>query len=190
MEYLLAEQGFAKDLISAVTSVSIDDLPAVSRRTAALQELKAKPDFEPLAVAFKRVVNIIKQATQRGDLLQDGRRVTINPGLFQESCEQTLYDAFEKVKQDTAGDVAQQAFDRALLKVATLKGPIDGFFDGVMVLTDDQRLKQNRLALRRDCRAFRGVCGFFEDIDLRSGQPRIQPIQNRGTYHADVYQVG
>jgi glycyl-tRNA synthetase beta chain len=164
MEYLLAEQGFAKDLISAVTSVSIDDLPAVSRRTAALQELKAKPDFEPLAVAFKRVVNIIKQATQRGDLLQDGRRVTINPGLFQESCEQTLYDAFEKVKQDTAGDVTQQAFDRALLKVATLKGPIDGFFDGVMVLTDDQRLKQNRLALLGEIAELFAVFADFSKI--------------------------
>lgn len=147
MEHLLAEQGFAKDLIAAVVSASVDNIPAVLKRTAALEDLKAKPDFEPLATAFKRVVNIIRKAGQTGDIAPDAHRAETDPGMFREPCEQVLYDAFQKVKQEISEDIEKAAFDRALLAVSTLKGPVDGFFDGVMVLTDDKSLKQNRLAL-------------------------------------------
>jgi len=149
MEHLLAEQGFAKDLISAVTSASMDNIPAVLKRTEALETLKAKPDFEPLAIAFRRVVNIIKQARQRGEIPPSAAQsqAKTDPGLFQEPCEQALYDTLQRVKQEISEDLKRAAFDRALLTVATLKGPVDAFFDGVMVLTEDERLKQNRLAL-------------------------------------------
>jgi glycyl-tRNA synthetase beta chain len=147
LEHLLMERGFAKDLVVAVTSISIEDIPAVSKRTEALQALKAKPDFESLAVAFKRVVNIIKQARERGDLGPEKGAIQVNPGIFQEKCEQQLYEAFQKVKQGILEEVKRGAFDSALLAVSTLKGPVDGFFDGVMVLVKDERLKQNRLAV-------------------------------------------
>jgi glycyl-tRNA synthetase beta chain len=147
LEHLLVEQGFAKDVVAAVVSTSIDNIPAVFKRTEALEKLKAKPDFEPLATAFKRVVNIIRKARQAGDIAQDQLRTKTDPDLFQEACEQVLYDAFEKVRQEVSEDVKSDAFDNALLTVSALKGPVDGFFDGVMVLTEDQRHRQNRLAL-------------------------------------------
>jgi glycyl-tRNA synthetase beta chain len=147
MEHLLAEQGFAKDLIAAVVSASMDDIPAVLKRTSALQSLKAKPDFEPLAIAFKRVVNIMRQAKQLGEIASGRGQTKTDPGLFQEPCEQALYDALKKVEQDISGDLKNGTFDRALLTVASLKQPVDVFFEGVMVLTEDQSLRQNRLAL-------------------------------------------
>ncbi len=149
MEHLLAEDGFSKDVIAAVVSASVDNVPAVRSRTAALEALKTKPDFEPLAVAFKRVVNIIRQATERGDiqLLPDRQQVKADSSLFAQAEEHELHQAFHKVKQDISADLKKGAFDLALLKVAGLKGPVDGFFDGVMVLTEDEQLKQNRLAL-------------------------------------------
>jgi glycyl-tRNA synthetase beta chain len=149
MEHLLAEEGFSKDVIAAVVSASVDNVPAVRSRTEALETLKIKPDFEPLAIAFKRVVNIIKQATERGDLhpLSHGQGVKADPSVFEQDEEKELYQAFNDVKQDISGDLEKGAFDQALLKVAGLKGSVDGFFDGVMVLTEDESLKQNRLAL-------------------------------------------
>jgi glycyl-tRNA synthetase beta chain len=143
MEHLLAEEGFPKDIIAAVVSVSLDNIPAVRKRTKALEALKAKPDFEPLAIAFKRVANIIKQAKQKGD--QIGLKT--DPILFEENCEQTLHDAVKQVKEAVSGDLNTGAFDQALLTVADLKEPVDAFFDGVMVLTDDEQVKKNRLAL-------------------------------------------
>jgi glycyl-tRNA synthetase beta chain len=150
VEYLLAEQGFAKDLISAVVSASVDDIPSVAKRIAALQALKAKPDFDPLAIAFKRVVNIIKQAVQRGELAQHGQTAAVDQALFQDDCERALYEAFQLVKAAVTEDIARGGFDEALLKVAALKTTVDGFFDGVMVLTDDQTVKRNRLALLKE----------------------------------------
>jgi glycyl-tRNA synthetase beta chain len=143
MEHMLAEEGFSKDVIAAVVSASIDDVPAVWKRTRALETLKAKPDFQPLAVAFKRVANIIRQAKERGEAI--GLRA--DPAAFQEECEKKLHEAVKQVKNAISGDLASGDFDRALLTVAGLKEPVDAFFDGVMVLTDDARLKQNRLAL-------------------------------------------
>jgi glycyl-tRNA synthetase beta chain len=149
MEHLLVEQGFSKDVIVAVVTASMDDIPGLVKRTEALESLKAKADFEPLAIAFKRVVNIIRQARQLGEIGSDAEamKAQTNPGLFQESCEHDLYDAFQRVKQEISEDLKRGAFDQALLTISTLKEPVDAFFDGVMVLTDEQNLKQNRLAL-------------------------------------------
>ena len=147
MEHLLVEEGFSKDVIAAVVSVSMDNIPAVRKRTEALEALKAKPDFDPLAIAFKRVVNIIRQAKQLGEIASGHGRMNTDPGLFQQPCEQALYDDLQRVKQNISEDLKKGDFDSALLTVATLKQPVDAFFDGVMVLTKDQSLKQNRLAL-------------------------------------------
>lgn len=147
IEHLLAEQGLTKDVVAAVINTSIDNVPAVFKRTKALESLKAKPDFKPLAIAFKRVVNIIRKARQTGDIAPDGQRTKIDPDLFQEACEQVLYDSFKEVRQEILEDIERGLFDRALLTVSTLKRPVDDFFDGVMVLTDDLPLKQNRLSL-------------------------------------------
>ena len=164
MEHLLAEQGFAKDLITAVTSASMDSLPAVLKRTEALQNLKAKEDFEPLAIAFKRVVNIIRQARQRGDIPSRAAQTQIeaDPAMFQEPCEQELYSAFQKVKQEISDDLG--SFDRGLSAIASLKNPVDGFFDGVMVLTEDKRLKQNRLALLGEIAELFAIFADFSKI--------------------------
>ena len=166
MEHLLGEEGFSKDVIAAVVNASIDNIPAVRSRTQALEALKTKPDFEPLAIAFKRVVNIIRQATERGDLqpVADGQEAKADSGLFQQPEEHELYQAFNKVKQDITEDLEKGAFDRALLQVAGLKRFVDGFFDSVMVLTDDARLKQNRLALLREIADLFNVFADFSRI--------------------------
>jgi glycyl-tRNA synthetase beta chain len=164
IEHLLAEQGFAKDLIAAVVSTSIDNIPAVLKRTRALEGLKAAPDFEPLATAFKRVVNIIRKARQQNDMPRNRHRADTDPALFAEPCEHRLYEAFQKVKQDIAEDVEGGTFDRALLTISTLKGPVDSFFDGVMVLNDDQRLKQNRLNLLAEIADLFGIFADFSKI--------------------------
>jgi glycyl-tRNA synthetase beta chain len=166
LEHLLFEEGFSKDVIAAVLSASMDNIPEVRKRTEALEALKAKPDFEPLAIAFKRVVNIIRQAKQLGDFASDldRKQTRTDPGLFQEPCEQALYDALQNVKQNISEDLKRGAFDRALLMVATLKEPVDGFFDGVMVLTEDERLKQNRLTLLGEIAELFSIFADFSKI--------------------------
>jgi len=140
MTNLLVDDGFSKDTVAAVLSASADIIPSTWQRAAALEKLKAKPDFEPLAVAFKRVVNIIKKA--------DSVQATgPDPKLFQHESEAALLAAYETVKNRVEDDLKQGLFDQALVKIASLRDPVDAFFEGVMVMADDSSVRQNRLAL-------------------------------------------
>jgi glycyl-tRNA synthetase beta chain len=155
MAHLLAEDGHAKDLITAVTSVSIDQVPHVWQKVAALEVLKTAPDFEPLAVAFKRAVNILRKARKEG-LLTD--QATVQPALFEHDAEERLHQACQGVRESVAGHLAQARFQDALRVLASLRQPVDAFFDGVMVMADEPRVRSNRLALLGQ------IAGLFEHI--------------------------
>jgi glycyl-tRNA synthetase beta chain len=137
---LLAEDGFSKDTVAAILSVAADNIPDTWRRAAALEQLKAKPDFEPLAVAFKRVVNIIKKADDMALNEPDQK-------LFQHESEAALLSAYEQVKNRVEDDLTQGLYDQALVKIASLRDPVDAFFEGVMVMADESTVRRNRLAL-------------------------------------------
>ena len=141
---LLADAGYPKDVISAVVTVSLDHIPNVWNRVEALSALKHEPDFEPLAIAFKRVVNIIKQAEQNDALDPE---FVLDPSLFQDESETSLYDAYTRVRDRVYEHLAAEQYDQALLEIASLRCFVDDFFDGVMVLTDEIQLRKNRLAL-------------------------------------------
>jgi len=141
---MMADEGYPKDIIAAATSVSVDDVPAVWSRVRALTSLRSEPDFEPLAIAFKRVVNIIKQA---GPSTIDDIDGTLDERLFQDDCESQLLRAFQEVEENVKRDLERGAFDQALHDIASLRPSVDAFFDGVMVMAEDERLRKNRLAL-------------------------------------------
>ena len=128
---------FAGDVVDAAVSAGFDDLADVKARISALAEFKNHPDFEPLSVAFKRVGNIIKEGTD----------IPVDPALFQDAAEEGLYGAFQGVKVAVDGKIAQGAWLEALTGIATLRGPVDTFFDKVMVMAEDERVRNNRLAL-------------------------------------------
>jgi glycyl-tRNA synthetase beta chain len=128
---------FPGDAVDAAVSADFADLVDVKARIAALAEFKTRSDFEPLAVAFKRVGNIIK----------DGTDAPIDPALFEDPTEGALYEAFATVKASVETRVAAGSWLDALTGIATLRGPVDAFFDQVMVMAEDQRVRTNRLAL-------------------------------------------
>ncbi len=157
MTGLLAEDGFSKDAIAAVLNASCDNIPETWSKVDALEKLKAKPDFEPLAAAFKRVVNIIKKA----DDIQAGE---IKPALFEHPSEAALVDAYESVNRQIEEDLARGSFDQALVKIATLRDTVDDFFEGVMVMADDRDVRHNRLLLLAQIAALFGKIADFSKI--------------------------
>lgn len=128
---------FATDAVDAAIAAGFDDLVTVRERIAALAEFKTHPDFEPLTVAFKRVGNIIK----------DGVDAPVDPSLFQDDAEKHLYEAIQTVKNSAGSCISSGAWLDALTEIATLRGAVDRFFDNVMVMAEDQRVRANRLAL-------------------------------------------
>jgi glycyl-tRNA synthetase beta chain len=144
MSFLMAEQGFAKDSIAAVLSASSDHIPNVWNRVRALEDLKTAPDFEPLAIAFKRVANIVRKAAE-SSLGQFSPR--INASLFQDPSETALYDAYQTVKKRVGRHLSQGDFAQALRNMASLRDPVDAFFAAVLVMADDTDIRKNRLTL-------------------------------------------
>lgn len=152
---ILLERGFSKDVIAAVIEVSVDCVPDVLRKVTALEKLKRAPDFEPLAVAFKRAVNIIRKS---GTGAEKKQTAPVNPDLFEKGCEADLMNACRDVRDQVFLLVGGGRFDEALLTIATLRDPVDAFFDGVLVMAADENIKNNRLAL------LAMVASIFENI--------------------------
>ncbi len=133
----LLANDYPGDAVDAAVSADFVDLVDVKARIVALAEFATHSDFEPLAVAFKRVGNIIKEGTD----------APIDPALFEDAAESALYEAFSAVKATVESRVAAGSWLDALIEIATLRGPVDAFFDRVMVMAEDQRVRTNRLAL-------------------------------------------
>ncbi|MGB2928341.1 MAG: glycine--tRNA ligase subunit beta [Desulfobacterales bacterium] len=151
MTHLLAEEGFSKDVIQAVVSVSVDNVPDVWNRARALQNLKTAPDFEPLAVAFKRVVNIIKK-------VKGFKAKPIKESLFEHDSESALYSAYQAVKDNVSVNLEKGDPGQALHEIASLRGPVDAFFDGVLVMAKETKIRSNRLSLLKH------IADLFETI--------------------------
>jgi glycyl-tRNA synthetase beta chain len=133
----LLGSSYASDAVEAAIAAGFDDLVDARARVAALAEFKTHPDFEPLTVAFKRVGNIVKE----------GVDALVDTSLFQDTAEGDLYEAIQTVKSSADGLISAGLWLDALTKIATLRGPVDHFFDKVMVMAEDPQVRTNRLAL-------------------------------------------
>ncbi|MGD9016963.1 MAG: glycine--tRNA ligase subunit beta, partial [Desulfobacterales bacterium] len=158
ISHLLVEEGKAKDTVLAVVSVSSDQVPQVWEKVTALEALRGDEGFDPLAVAFKRVANIIRKARQD---FPDLDLPDIDTALFEDASETALWRAFQRVESSVDRLLSENKFDEALSTMATLREPVDAFFEGVMVMADNQGLRRNRLAiLARIAALFETIADF------------------------------
>lgn len=139
---ILADEGYAKDTVAAVVDVTIHHIPNLWARAAALRTLRGAADFEPLAVAFKRAVNILRKAESEPDQ-------PLDPALFQHRAETELFEAYRSVKDNVDRALDGSDFKAALRTIAGLRSPVDRFFEDVMVMDEDLQQRRNRLALLR-----------------------------------------
>ena len=144
ISHLLTDEGFSKDVVAAVADISVDDVPSVWNRVRALEALKAQPDFEPLVSGFKRVGNLLKKSGIKAGSRPAG---AVQTDLFEHKSEQKLYSAYQKVAKKVTAAIAAGEFEQALKEIATLRGPVDEFFDGVMVMAKKKKVRTNRLRL-------------------------------------------
>ncbi len=130
---------YKADEIDAVLALAPTLLNEVGAVLAAVAQFKALPEAATLAAANKRVKNILKKA--EGDI------GTVNPALFAEDAERALFDAIQALAPAVEAQFAAHDFAGALTQLASLRAPVDAFFDGVMVMADDLAVRANRIAL-------------------------------------------
>ncbi len=124
-------------------------------RLAALSAFLVLPEAASLTAANKRVANILKKSEPRG-----GERAVaaVDPTLFKELAERELFEALHALRATVASAIERRDYAGALTELAGLRQAVDAFFDTVMVMDEDPRLRGNRLALLSDMRAlFAGV---------------------------------
>jgi glycyl-tRNA synthetase beta chain len=120
----------------------------VVRRVEAVEAFRRLPEAESLAAANKRVANILKQATAKGESFTRAESAKLK-----EPAERELYSALAITASNAKGLYERGDFTGFLQTFAALKGPVDAFFDTVMVMAEDRELRQNRLALLADLRS-------------------------------------
>jgi glycyl-tRNA synthetase beta chain len=135
---LLLDKGYAFDTTEAVLSLSFDELVDIQGRIDALRRARESRDFESIVIAFKRAMNILKGAPPRTE---------IGPSLFSEDVEKNLHDAFLGARGRIEESLDKRDYAAALQQMIQMKKPIDDFFDGVMVMVEDEAIRNNRLAL-------------------------------------------
>jgi glycyl-tRNA synthetase beta chain len=137
---LLREQGYTANEVEAVLCMRPTRIDSVSRQLVAVRAFASLPEAENLAAANKRVGNILKK-------VEGGLTANVEPALFKESAETALHDALKRIRPQADDAFESGDYTASLQVLAGLKGPVDAFFDGVMVNSDDPALKANRLAL-------------------------------------------
>ncbi|REK77398.1 glycine--tRNA ligase subunit beta [Paenibacillus paeoniae] len=142
----LTEQGYRYDIVDAVMTAGIDDLVQTANRASAVAAWtteEAKADFKLIVEQFNRVSNLASKAAS----------VSVDPSLFAESAEGNLYDAWMGQKETFQEAISNRKVDEALQSLASLKPVIQAYFDSVMVMAQDEKVRDNRLA------TLRGIAG-------------------------------
>ena len=159
--YLRDVLGFRYDLVNAVLAVGADEVVDAVARAQALKEVLPKPEFQAIAAACKRTRNILRQAEEKK--VEVGSRFTELPGASEE--EKTLSAYIEKTAPQVQEQQKKKDYLAALVALSTAREPVDRFFDKVMVMVDDHKIRANRLALlARLLKEFSTIADFSEIV--------------------------
>ncbi|HXE74252.1 MAG TPA: glycine--tRNA ligase subunit beta [Candidatus Xenobia bacterium] len=154
------------DEVNAVFAAGWDDLAEAAARLEAVRRLRPSKDFEPVAAAFKRIRNILEQAGN-GQARAAGRA---NEELLEAGPERELFDRFVELRPRVAALRQAHKYEDALRLIASLRPQVDRFFDKVLVMAPDERVRENRLALLAQVlREFSTVADFSEIVVTPKG---------------------
>lgn len=137
LKNVLADAGIRYDVVDAVF-VTVDDIYGVFLRAQAVNEA-VKQDMEKTIQAFVRTGNIARKA--------EDVQAAVEAGLLAEQVEKDLYKAYEAAASKVEKEIVTQDYAGAIATLSQLAAPIDAFFDGVMVMDKDEKIKNNRLGL-------------------------------------------
>lgn len=150
-ETKLKELGIRYDVINASLYNGIGNIYEDVRKAKSLLKARGTKEFLALVTPFKRALNITKNIEP----------MAIKPELFSLDSEKCLYETYLKVAGAFETDCSHNDYESAFIKLAEFNGPIDNFFNGVLVMDPDVNLKNNRIALLQ---AIKNL--FFKLVDI------------------------
>jgi glycyl-tRNA synthetase beta chain len=160
--YLKDVRGFAYDVVNAVLAAGADDVRDVIARAEALTAVRGSEDFLAISAAFKRIKNILRQAAEKGELVESS---AATGSVLTQPEERKLLAESTQLAVKVAGLREQRDYTTALEAIATLRPTVDAFFDKIMVMAPEPELRAARLALIQSVLdGFSGIADFSEIV--------------------------
>jgi glycyl-tRNA synthetase beta chain len=154
---LREREKFSYDEVNAVFRAGVDDLVDAHKRLVALKAIRKSKNFEPLAVSFKRIRNILEKSNFKKD------EAAIQPDLFESGAERELFATVRAAAAKVQAEKRAGKYQEALEVVAGLRKAVDDFFEQVMVMAENEAVRKNRLALLSEIlREFTTIADFSE----------------------------
>jgi glycyl-tRNA synthetase beta chain len=159
--YLKDVCGYAYDVVKAVLGADADDVVDALARADAVKQVLHMPEFLAIGSACKRIRNILRQAEEKG----------ITPAatfqsLADSADEEKALEAYIEVNGPRVEALRKKReYGDALMLLSSARGPVDAFFDKVMVMVEDEKVRANRLALLRTLlKEFSTIADFSEIV--------------------------
>jgi glycyl-tRNA synthetase beta chain len=160
LKVYLRDKGARHDLIDAVLSDDADDLVSLTNRLVALTDLLESDAGQNLLAGYRRAANILSAEEKKGTQIG----LEVNKDIFEGSAEDDLYKAVLAAQSASSDALAKEDFGAAMTSLASLREPIDAFFEGVMVNVDDENIRVNRLTLLAQIRKSVELVADFSKI--------------------------
>jgi len=137
LRFMLEKRGFRYDLVGAALGPGLDQVYDALPRVEALDTLKSSPQFEPFILMAKRINNILKGLPA----------AKVNPDLFVEKEERDLYSTFSIIRDNAQPMIVRGDYVRAQGIYFKIQPVLNTFFDKVLVMAEEKKVRQNRLGL-------------------------------------------
>jgi glycyl-tRNA synthetase beta chain len=159
--YLKDVRGYEYDVVKAVLAADAEDVVDVLARAEAVKQVLHMPEFLAIGAACKRIRNILRQAEEKG--IAPTARFELLPDSAHEEKNLAAYIEAKGPRVEVLRK--KQEYRDALMLLSTAREPVDAFFDKVMVMVEDGRVRANRLALLRTLlREFSTIADFSEIV--------------------------
>jgi glycyl-tRNA synthetase beta chain len=159
--YLRDVLGLAYDVVNATLAAGADDVVDAVARASAVAKVRPSSDFESISVAFKRMKNILRQATETKKKISE----PFDPSALKDEEEKKLADAVPGVAKKVKELSASRQYESALHEISRLRTAIDAFFDKIMVMVEDENLRAQRLGLLQTLvNEFSSIADFSEIV--------------------------
>ncbi|WP_377276187.1 glycine--tRNA ligase subunit beta [Rhizobium sp. R86522] len=160
LKVYLRDQGARHDIIDAVLTPDADDLLMVARKAEALTAFITSEDGLNLLAGTKRATQLLAAEEKKGTVVADG----VSEALLKLDAEKSLFAAIQSASKSAAEAVASEDFRSAMQALSTLRGPVDKFFEDVLVNDEDAAIRANRLALLKAIREATATVADFSKI--------------------------
>ena len=157
MRNYFQECGYTTNEVEAVLSKNPVEASPIPRQLEAVRAFSTLPEAASLVAANKRIANILRQAESKGETLLGSADIL----ALKEPVEIALFEALQAANRSAKPLFDSRDFTGYLKTFASLKSPVDSFFDKVMVMTEEKKLRENRLALLSE---LRNAMNRFADI--------------------------